>query len=91
MSKSESKPTLYCSFCGNSQWKVRKLIAGPEVFICNECIELCMDIIVNTETEAGTSYSKFLAYFKKPKNSLEKFNSFLSAKTPEDKIKSLGE
>jgi len=37
--------TLYCSFCGKSQHEVRKLIAGPNVFICNECVELCMDII----------------------------------------------
>ena len=48
MSKSgsgDSKNTLYCSFCGKSQHEVRKLIAGPNVFICNECVELCMDII----------------------------------------------
>ena len=46
MSKSgNSKNTLYCSFCGKSQHEVRKLIAGPTVFICDECVELCMDII----------------------------------------------
>jgi ATP-dependent Clp protease ATP-binding subunit ClpX len=48
MSKSsgtDTKNTLYCSFCGKSQHEVRKLIAGPNVFICNECVELCMDII----------------------------------------------
>ncbi|MCH9053604.1 MAG: ATP-dependent Clp protease ATP-binding subunit ClpX [Proteobacteria bacterium] len=44
-SSSESKNTLYCSFCGKSQHEVRKLIAGPTVFICDECVELCMDII----------------------------------------------
>src|ERR1700749_400774 len=42
---SDSKNTLYCSFCGKSQREVRKLIAGPTVFICDECVELCMDII----------------------------------------------
>jgi len=42
---SDSKGTLYCSFCGKSQQEVRKLIAGPTVFICDECIELCKDII----------------------------------------------
>jgi ATP-dependent Clp protease ATP-binding subunit ClpX len=42
---SDSKSTLYCSFCGKSQHEVRKLIAGPTVFICDECVELCMDII----------------------------------------------
>ena len=36
---------LYCSFCGKSQHEVRKLIAGPSVFICDECVELCNDII----------------------------------------------
>ena len=46
MSKTgDSKNTLYCSFCGKSQHEVRKLIAGPTVFICDECVELCMDII----------------------------------------------
>jgi len=44
-STSDTKNTLYCSFCGKSQHEVRKLIAGPNVFICNECVELCMDII----------------------------------------------
>src|SRR5271167_513004 len=42
---SDSKSTLYCSFCGKSQHEVRKLIAGPTVFICDECVELCKDII----------------------------------------------
>ena len=41
----DSKGTLYCSFCGKSQHEVRKLIAGPTVFICDECVELCNDII----------------------------------------------
>ena len=41
----DSKNTLYCSFCGKSQHEVKKLIAGPTVFICDECVELCMDII----------------------------------------------
>src|SRR5690242_2721649 len=41
----DSRNTLYCSFCGKSQHEVKKLIAGPTVFICDECVELCMDII----------------------------------------------
>ena len=47
MAKTEDgdKGTLFCSFCGKSQHEVRKLIAGPTVFICDECVELCMDII----------------------------------------------
>ncbi len=44
-SEKDTKNTLYCSFCGKSQHEVRKLIAGPNVFICNECVELCTDII----------------------------------------------
>ncbi|MFL2679119.1 MAG: ATP-dependent Clp protease ATP-binding subunit ClpX [Alphaproteobacteria bacterium] len=44
-SKNNNKSTLFCSFCGKSQHEVRKLIAGPTVFICDECVELCMDII----------------------------------------------
>ncbi len=58
MSKSsatDSKNTLYCSFCGKSQHEVRKLIAGPTVFICDECVELCMDII---REENKTSLAK---------------------------------
>ena len=45
MSEKNNKNILYCSFCGKSQHEVRKLIAGPSVFICDECVELCMDII----------------------------------------------
>jgi ATP-dependent Clp protease ATP-binding subunit ClpX len=51
----DSKNTLYCSFCGKSQHEVRKLIAGPTVFICDECVELCMDII---REENKTSLTK---------------------------------
>ncbi len=53
----ESKNTLYCSFCGKSQHEVRKLIAGPTVFICDECVELCMDII-REETKSSAVKSK---------------------------------
>ncbi len=60
MSKSggtDAKNTLYCSFCGKSQHEVRKLIAGPTVFICDECVELCMDII-REEGKASISQNK---------------------------------
>ena len=53
----ESKSTLYCSFCGKSQHEVRKLIAGPTVFICDECVELCNDII-REETKGGIAGKK---------------------------------
>jgi ATP-dependent Clp protease ATP-binding subunit ClpX len=54
---SDSKNTLYCSFCGKSQHEVRKLIAGPTVFICDECVELCMDIIREETKTTGLKSS----------------------------------
>jgi ATP-dependent Clp protease ATP-binding subunit ClpX len=53
----DSKAALYCSFCGKSQHEVRKLIAGPTVFICNECVDLCKDII-QEEKKASLSKSR---------------------------------
>ncbi|MFZ1681284.1 MAG: ATP-dependent Clp protease ATP-binding subunit ClpX [Rhizobiaceae bacterium] len=53
----DAKNTLYCSFCGKSQHEVRKLIAGPTVFICDECVELCMDII-REENKSSVSKSR---------------------------------
>lgn len=54
----DSKNTLYCSFCGKSQHEVRKLIAGPTVFICDECVELCMDIIREETKSSGLKSSE---------------------------------
>ena len=51
--KSDEGKLLYCSFCGKSQHEVRKLIAGPSVFICDECVELCNDIIREEMQEAS--------------------------------------
>jgi ATP-dependent Clp protease ATP-binding subunit ClpX len=56
-SSGDSKNTLYCSFCGKSQHEVRKLIAGPTVFICDECVELCMDIIREETKTSGLKSS----------------------------------
>ena len=56
-SSGEGKNTLYCSFCGKSQHEVRKLIAGPTVFICDECVELCMDIIREETKSSGLKAS----------------------------------
>src|SRR6187455_16943 len=60
LSGGDSKSTLYCSFCGKSQHEVRKLIAGPTVYICDECIELCNDIIAEEygQDEAPTPSSR---------------------------------
>ncbi|OSP54963.1 ATP-dependent Clp protease ATP-binding subunit ClpX [Pseudoruegeria sp. SK021] len=57
-SSGDGKNTLYCSFCGKSQHEVRKLIAGPTVFICDECVELCMDIIREETKTAGLKSSE---------------------------------
>ena len=56
--KGDDGKLLYCSFCGKSQHEVRKLIAGPSVFICDECVELCNDIIreeMQEKSSTGTS------------------------------------
>ena len=59
--ESSSEKLLYCSFCGKSQHEVRKLIAGPSVFICDECIELCNDIIREESTgDKGTKAATVL-------------------------------
>src|SRR5690606_14073277 len=57
LSGSDSKSTLYCSFCGKSQHEVRKLIAGPTVYMCDECVELCNDIS-REETKASLGARK---------------------------------
>ncbi len=61
MSETENKSTLYCSFCGKSQHEVKKLIAGPTVFICDECVELCMDIIKEEYKESISKSSDGVA------------------------------
>lgn len=53
--KSDGEKLLYCSFCGKSQHEVRKLIAGPSVFVCDECVDLCNDIIREEVLEGGVS------------------------------------
>ena len=55
--KGDDGKLLYCSFCGKSQHEVRKLIAGPTVFICDECVELCTDI-VSEESKAALAKSR---------------------------------
>ena len=58
MSKKEDKDSLFCSFCGKSQKEVKKLIAGPTVFVCDECVELCMDIIKEDSKNNKTKLKK---------------------------------
>ena len=73
MSK-ENKNTLYCSFCGKSQHEVRKLIAGPTVFICDECVELCMDII---KEESKSQISKSEEGVPTPKEIFSILNEYV--------------
>ena len=90
MSKSGStsnKNTLFCSFCGKSQHEVKKLIAGPTVFICDECVELCMDIIkeeVKTTEGKGTKSS-----IPAPKEIFEVLNDYVIGQTSAKKILSV--
>ena len=58
MNKKSDKDTLFCSFCGKSQKEVKKLIAGPTVFVCDECVELCMDIIKEDSKNHKTKIKK---------------------------------
>ena len=53
--RGEEGKLLYCSFCGKSQHEVRKLIAGPSVYVCDECVELCNDIIREEMEEESTT------------------------------------
>jgi len=74
LSNNDSKNTLYCSFCGKSQHEVRKLIAGPTVFICDECVELCNDII---KEESKSSLAKGGDGVPSPLHILEVLNDYV--------------
>ncbi len=90
MSKSGStsnKNTLFCSFCGKSQHEVKKLIAGPTVFICDECVELCMDIIkeeVKTNEGKGAKSS-----IPTPKEIFEVLNDYVIGQSSAKKVLSV--
>lgn len=75
MTKSSNNGLLFCSFCGKSQNEVRKLIAGPAVFICDECIELCNDI-VQEEIAPAPSVKKKVA-LPKPKEIYDKLDEYV--------------
>lgn len=68
------KTTLYCSFCGKSQHDVKKLIAGPSIFICDECVELCADII---KESASSSLPSLARSIKTPKEIYEILDSYV--------------
>ena len=78
MSEKNNKNILYCSFCGKSQHEVRKLIAGPTVFICDECVELCMDII---KEEGNDSFVKNQEGVPSPQEIYEVLNDYVIGQT----------
>jgi ATP-dependent Clp protease ATP-binding subunit ClpX len=69
----DGKSALYCSFCGKSQHEVRKLIAGPTVFICDECVELCLDIIRDDSKISGNLRSDYIPFPKDIRNILDEY------------------
>ena len=91
LSGSDSKSTLYCSFCGKSQHEVRKLIAGPTVFICDECVDLCNDII---EEEVKAEDEEVLDVLPSPLEIFNQLDDYVigqekAKKTLENKTKSI--
>ena len=86
LSGTDAKSTLYCSFCGKSQHEVRKLIAGPTVFICDECVELCNDIIrEELQEKAGSARS----HLPKPKEILEVLDQYVIGQARSKKLLSV--
>ncbi|WP_121938398.1 ATP-dependent Clp protease ATP-binding subunit ClpX [Eilatimonas milleporae] len=86
LSNGDSKNTLYCSFCGKSQHEVRKLIAGPTVFICDECVELCNDII---KEESKSALSKSGDGVPSPKQILEVLDDYVIGQGDAKKVLSV--
>ncbi len=90
MSEKNSETLLYCSFCGKSQHEVRKLIAGPDVFICDECVELCNDIIrEELQNDAQNGDELVASNLPTPQRILEILNQYVIGQTPAKKILSV--
>src|SRR3990167_2320093 len=88
MAKSGSGNTkiMYCSFCGKSQSEVKKLIAGPSVFVCDECVELCNDII-REESKSTPEVAEM--HLPKPKEIAEFLNEYVIGQVHAKKVLSV--
>src|SRR6056300_498542 len=84
----DSGKLLYCSFCAKSQQEVKKLIAGPSVFICDECVELCNDII-REEVQEGTEPSETRSKFPKPEDIRKILDEYVIGQSEAKKILSV--
>ena len=84
----KSEKLLYCSFCGKSQHEVRKLIAGPSVFICDECVELCNDII-REEVQEGADTAESKSKFPKPEDIRKILDEYVIGQSEAKKILSV--
>ena len=86
--ESKSEKLLYCSFCGKSQHEVRKLIAGPSVFICDECVELCNDII-REEVQEGSETASARNKFPRPDEIRQSLNEYVIGQTHAKRVLSV--
>jgi ATP-dependent Clp protease ATP-binding subunit ClpX len=84
----KSEKLLYCSFCGKSQHEVRKLIAGPSVFICDECVELCNDII-REEVQEGAESAGTRSKFPRPDEIRQSLNEYVIGQSMAKKVLSV--
>ena len=87
--KSSGDKLLYCSFCGKSQHEVRKLIAGPSVFICDECIELCNDIIREEGADRGDGAHRQATSCRRRTRSAQILDQYVIGQEPAKKILSV--
>lgn len=76
--KFDDNKQLRCSFCGKPQSEVRRLVAGPGVYICDECVEMCMDIITDAMNEASQSSRESIRYeLPKPREIFDTLSDYV--------------